>query len=77
MAHEWSSREVQKGSFSEALAALRSAPLLGPAYVILGGLEPNEGAILERSAQGLVPLSLWGGDASYRSYRHLMAFMGV
>lgn len=49
-------RDVMVGnhSFSEALATMRSAKLLGPAYVILGGTGRGEGAVLERGATAVV-----------------------
>eukprot|EP00437_Effrenium_voratum_P006671 CAMPEP_0181436074 /NCGR_PEP_ID=MMETSP1110-20121109/20660_1 /TAXON_ID=174948 /ORGANISM="Symbiodinium sp., Strain CCMP421" /LENGTH=405 /DNA_ID=CAMNT_0023559627 /DNA_START=92 /DNA_END=1309 /DNA_ORIENTATION=- len=45
---------VSNSSFPEALSTMRSAKLLGPAYVILGGTGRGEGAVLERAATSVV-----------------------
>ena len=49
---------VSNHSFSEALTTMRSAKLLGPAYVILGGTRRGEGAVLERGATEVVNQTL-------------------
>lgn len=49
-------REVMlnKATYSEALGAVNSMKLLGPAYVILGGIQPGEGAIVVRQDSTIV-----------------------
>eukprot|EP00439_Symbiodinium_sp_Y106_P040659 s125_g5.t1 len=55
---------VHNTTYSEALDTIRSAKLLGPAYVIVGGTARGEGAILERSATSVVGERLLADEAA-------------
>jgi acid ceramidase len=47
----------QAPDYTTALASLQSPKMVGPAYIILGGVEPTEGAIITRSNNE--SLNLW------------------
>mmetsp|Transcript_61649 Transcript_61649/g.137623 ORF Transcript_61649/g.137623 Transcript_61649/m.137623 type:complete len:411 (+) Transcript_61649:4-1236(+) len=55
---------VQNSSYAEALKTIQTAPLLGPAYVIVGGAKSGEGAVIERSANGIAGQRLLADVAS-------------
>lgn len=41
---------LTNATYEEALATFRTAKILGPSYIILGGIQPGQGAIVARSA---------------------------
>mmetsp|Transcript_32637 Transcript_32637/g.52513 ORF Transcript_32637/g.52513 Transcript_32637/m.52513 type:complete len:422 (-) Transcript_32637:186-1451(-) len=49
---------LQSSSYDEALATIKSAKLLGPAYVILAGTQPGQGAVVARSSTEVVNQTL-------------------
>lgn len=40
------------GAYAEALPVVASQPLVAPAFIIIGGTEPGEGAIVTRDRDG-------------------------
>ncbi|EDQ86590.1 uncharacterized protein MONBRDRAFT_10877 [Monosiga brevicollis MX1] len=55
----FTTRQVMESqaTYAEALQALQSYKMVGPSYMILGGVQPNEGAIITRSMNE--SLHLW------------------
>merc|ERR1712096_571623 len=62
-------REVmmQNSTYEDALKAVETTKLLGPAYVIIGGTTPGQGAIVARTATTVAQQWLLGDAARHGS----------
>lgn len=52
-------------SYGEALLALNNTLMVGPSYIILGGVNPGEGAVITR--EGALSLHLWTLDQAIKN----------
>jgi hypothetical protein len=57
-------------TYDDALASLNSIPLIGPAYIILGGVNPGEGAIITR--EEALSLNLLTLDMALKNNTHFV-----
>jgi len=55
-------------NYSEALQLLTSSPTIAPVYFILAGVNRNEGAIITKSAGGLVNVTKLGENSLFPSW---------
>lgn len=56
---------MNAASYADALVALNDTVMVGPSYIILGGVKPGEGAVITR--EGALSLHLWTLDQSIQN----------